>query len=36
MATHAKEIKAAGEKYCNCPACVAAVAILENKDALLQ
>ncbi len=36
MAAHAKEIKAAGGKYCDCPACVAAAAILENKEALLQ
>lgn len=32
---HAKEIKAAGAKYCDCPACQAAEAILEKKDELL-
>jgi hypothetical protein len=30
MAAHAKEIKAAGAKYCDCPACAAAVAIVEK------
>lgn len=30
MAAHAKEIKAAGAKYCDCPACSAAVAIVEK------
>ena len=34
VAVHAKEIKAAGAKYCDCPACSAAAAILEKKDAL--
>lgn len=33
---HAKEIKAAGAKYCDCPACTAAIAILENKKSLLE
>lgn len=32
---HAEEIKAAGAKYCDCPACSAVAAILEKKDALL-
>ena len=32
---HAPEIKAAGAKYCDCPACAAAEAILEKKDALV-
>ncbi len=32
---HAKEIKAAGAKYCDCPACAAAAAILEKKAELL-
>ncbi|WP_195986002.1 molecular chaperone Hsp90 [Clostridium sp. D33t1_170424_F3] len=36
VAAHAKEIKAAGAKYCDCPACAAVEAILENKDALLK
>ncbi|MDO5349743.1 MAG: molecular chaperone Hsp90 [Lachnospiraceae bacterium] len=34
VVAHAKEIKAAGAKYCDCPACAAAQAILEKKDAL--
>ena len=32
---HAKEIKAAGAKYCDCPACSAVAAILEKKDEML-
>ena len=32
---HAKEIKAAGAKYCDCPACAAVAAILEKKDEML-
>lgn len=36
VAAHAKEIKAAGAKYCDCPACAAVEAILEKKDALLK
>lgn len=36
FAAHAAEIKAAGAKYCDCPACVAALAILEKKDSLLH
>ncbi len=32
---HAQEIKAAGAKYCDCPACAAAEAILEKKEELL-
>ena len=35
VAAHGKEIKAAGAKYCDCPACAAAEAILSKKDALL-
>ena len=35
MLAHAKEVKANGGKYCDCPACSAGVAILENKDAIL-
>ena len=31
IAAHAAEIKAAGAKYCDCPACAAAEAILEKK-----
>lgn len=29
---HAEEIKAAGAKYCDCPACAACEAILEKKE----
>lgn len=36
IATHAKEIKSHGEKYCDCPACAAAVAILDKKVDLLK
>lgn len=32
---HAREIKAAGAIYCDCPACAAAEAILAKKDELL-
>lgn len=35
VAAHGKEIKAAGAKYCDCPACTAVAAILEKKDAIL-
>ncbi len=33
---HGQEIKAAGAKYCDCPACAAAAAILEKKEELMQ
>ena len=36
VAAHAKEIKAAGAKYCDCPASAAAEAILEKKDDILK
>lgn len=36
VAAHAKEIKAAGAKYCDCPACAAVEAILSKKEALLS
>lgn len=36
MAAHAREIKAAGAKYCDCPACTAALAILSKKDEMLR
>ena len=36
IAEHAKEIKSKGEKYCDCPACTAAVAILGKKTDLLK
>lgn len=32
VAAHAREIKTNGAEYCDCPACVAAAAILEKKD----
>lgn len=35
VADHGKEIKAAGGKYCDCPACAAVEAILARKDELL-
>ena len=35
VAAHAREIKAAGAKYCDCPACAAVEAILDKKDILL-
>lgn len=35
IAAHAKEIKAAGAKYCDCPACTVVAEILEKKDAIL-
>ncbi len=35
MLAHAKERKAAGEKYCDCPACTACAAILEVKDQMI-
>lgn len=36
VASHAKEIKSAGAKYCDCPACMAAAAILAKKEELLK
>lgn len=36
VAAHAKEIKAAGAKYCDCPACAAVEAILDRKDEMLK
>lgn len=36
IAAHAKDIKAAGAKYCDCPACAAVEAILEKKDGMLR
>lgn len=35
IAAHANEIKSAGAKYCDCPACAAAEAILEKKEFLV-
>lgn len=36
VAAHAKEIKEAGAKFCDCPACEAVAAILEKKDEILK
>lgn len=36
VAAHAEKIKAAGAKYCDCPACNAVAAILDRKDELLK
>lgn len=36
VAAHAKEIKSAGAKYCDCPACAAVESILEKKDEILK
>lgn len=35
MAQHMKEVKAAGGKYCDCPACAPGRYILDHKDSLL-
>lgn len=36
IVSHAKEIKAAGAKYCDCPACAIVAEILEKKEDLLK
>lgn len=36
IAAHARERKAGGAKYCDCPACSAVAAILEKKEQLLS
>ena len=36
VAAHAKEIKAAGAKYCDCPACAAVEEKKKKKDMLLS
>lgn len=36
IAAHAKDIKAGGAKYCDCPACAVVEKILEKKDAILK
>lgn len=36
IADHAIEIKAAGAKYCDCPACAAVEVILSKKDDMLK
>ena len=35
VAAHARELKAAGAAYCDCPACASVEAILEKKEFLL-
>lgn len=35
MVAHFKEVKAAGGKWCDCPACKAGRAILDNKELIL-
>ncbi len=35
IAAHAREIQAAGARYCDCPACVIVAAILEKKADIL-
>lgn len=36
IVAHAKEIKASGAQYCDCPACAIVAAILERKKELFQ
>lgn len=36
IVAHGNEIKGAGAKYCDCPACSAVEAILEKKDEMLK
>lgn len=36
VAAHGQELKKAGAKYCDCPACAAVEAILEKKDLILE
>lgn len=36
VAAHAREIRAAGARYCDCPACTAVAAILEKKEEMLK
>lgn len=35
VAEHGRELKAAGKKYCDCPACAAVEAILAKKEEML-
>lgn len=35
IVAHAEEIKAAGAKYCDCPACKVVAEILEKKEEML-
>ena len=36
IVAHAQELKAAGAKYCDCPACQAVEAIMEKKKEMLK
>lgn len=36
VAEHGRQVKSAGGKYCDCPACAAGAAILEKKAELLK
>lgn len=36
IVSHAKEIQAAGGKYCDCPACLIVKEILDKKEELLK
>lgn len=36
VAAHARELQAGGARFCDCPACAAAAAILEKKAQLLS
>lgn len=36
LAAHGKDLKAAGKRYCDCPACAAVEGILEKKEELLK
>lgn len=36
IVSHAEDLKKAGERYCDCPACLAVAAILEKKEELLN
>ena len=35
VAEHGRDLKAAGKKYCDCPACAAVEAILAKKEEML-
>lgn len=36
VAAHARDLKAAGVPYCDCPACAAVEAILKKKEQMLK
>ena len=36
IVAHAEEIKSAGAKYCDCPACAVVAEILQKKDEILK